>query len=267
VSAAAVTSIFASQGTQARPLRAWTDAALVELASRVDQIVQAWAEEWGVRSQPLARVHCQASSKEDELGGRWLPFRHAGGDAAWLQWGESSGAELAGALLGVPDCTTPVVAAVLAACREDAVQRLAAAFGVSLQSANVACGPPAQASPWSGRVSLSLPWGGRLLLEAGVVKPLVPPARPLRPQSLAPALVRITQALANYPTRLQARLEPCDIALAELQDLRPGDVLRLTHRVTAPVTLGDPAGADLFDGWLARRAGLKAVELVARDAH
>jgi hypothetical protein len=267
VSAAAVTSIFASHDAQARPLRAWTDAALAQLASRIDDIVRAWAEEWGVRSPSLATVRCRACGKEDELGGRWMSFRHPEGDAAWLQWGESSGAELADALFGARDCTTPVVAAVLAACRDDAVRRLAAALGVSQQTVRPACGVPTQARPWSGRVSLSLPWGGRLLLEAGVVKPLVSPARPLRSQSLTPALVRVTQALANYPTRLHAHLDPCDIALAELQDLRPGDVLRLTHRVIAPVTLGDPAGADLFDGWLARRAGLKALELVAREPH
>lgn len=256
---------FMPATARARPLCAWTDDALLQLASRVDGIVRDWAVDWGVNSALLEPVRCQASGKDVESGGRWKSFRHEQGDAAWLQWGAASGAALADALIGVRDCSTPVVSAVLAACRDDAVRRLSAALGVSPRSADAACNAPAQASRWSGAVSLSLPWGGRLVLEAGVVEPLLPPAGARRAQPVAPALVRVTEALATYPTRVQARLEPCEIGLAELQDLRPGDVLRLTHRVTAPVTVADRAGASLFDGWLARRAGRKAVELVERD--
>ena len=258
-------SAFATASAHARPLHAWTDAALVQLASHVDGIVRAWAGEWGVSSPSLAPVRCQACGRGTEFGGRWKCFRHDQGDGAWLQWGEGSGAALADALFGVRDCKTPVVSAVLAACRDDAVLRLAAALRVSPRSGDAACSAPAQAGPWSGTVLLSLPWGGRLVLEAGVVKPLLPPAEPLRSKALASALVRVTEALANHPTRLHACLDPCEFALAELRDLRPGDVLRLTHPVTAPITLADPAGASLFDGWLAQRAGLKAVELAARD--
>lgn len=260
-------SVFATPAAQALPLRAWSDAALAQLASHVDAIVRAWAAEWGVSSPSLGPVHCEACGKDIDSGGRWKSFRHEQGDAAWIQWGEGSGAALADALFHVRDCSTPMLSAVLAACRDDFVRRLSVALGLSPRSADAVCSAPVQARPWSGTVSLSLPWGGRLILEAGVVMPLLASADPSASQALAPALVRVTEALADYPTRLHARLDPCEIALAELRDLRPGDVLRLTHRVNAPITLADLAGASLFEGWLARRAGRKAVELVARDPH
>jgi hypothetical protein len=60
---------------------------------------------------------------------------------------------------------------------------------------------------------------------------------------------------------VRVHLEGCELALGVLQDLRPGDLLRVRHRVDAPASVHAPQGALLFRGFLAARGGSKAVEL------
>jgi flagellar motor switch protein FliM len=60
---------------------------------------------------------------------------------------------------------------------------------------------------------------------------------------------------------LQVRLEACEVDIGRLQDLQPGDVVRLPHRLDAPAAVVGPGGQPLFGGYLVRRRGRKAVEL------
>ncbi|HEY0824824.1 MAG TPA: FliM/FliN family flagellar motor C-terminal domain-containing protein, partial [Ramlibacter sp.] len=120
-------------------------------------------------------------------------------------------------------------------------------------------------SPWSGSVLVSLPGGARVLLGAALVRILVAWADDAGASQAAWSAptprVPVDRALAGIALNLQVHLEGCELSVGSLQDLQIGDVLRLQHRVDAPAAVTLPDGAPLFNGFLARTRGRKAVEL------
>lgn len=113
-----------------------------------------------------------------------------------------------------------------------------------------------------------LPCEASLLLEAQVVQRLAARSEPPASRAVGrdPPLASLATALAPVALPLQVALEGCELGLAELQGLKPGDVLRLGHRVQAPADVRDLAGRVLFSGWLAASRGHLAVELARRSA-
>jgi hypothetical protein len=167
--------------------------------------------------------------------------------------------QLARALFGAAEACTPVLAEVVAMCRADAHARLADALQLARCDGE---GPPAGAwRPWSGALLASLPMGWRVLLDAALVRSLLPPPAREAPATPAP-LVPLQRAAAALALPLQVHLEGCEVDIGSLQDLRPGDVVRLPHPLDAPAAVVARDGQPLFGGYLVRRRGRKAVELV-----
>jgi hypothetical protein len=126
------------------------------------------------------------------------------------------------------------------------------------------CVPPPRGAwrPWSGALLVSLPLCGDVLLDAALVRAVLP-ARPVAAGAAgarAP-LVPLHRAAAALTLPLQVRLEACEVDIGNLQDLQPGDVVRLPHRLDAPAAVVGRDGQPLFGGYLVRRRGRKAVEL------
>lgn len=249
------------QVTGAIPLRPWRAASLARLAGLLDATLQCWAADWGVPAQEIPRVRCAAASACEERDGWSECGRNAAG-AAWLRCSPREHALPAAAWLGDDAQTTPVVAAVTALARQDALERLVGALGLEPASGDL--GPPPDCWwSWSGAVIADLPGGDRLLLSAPAFASATGTPDPVRKRG---PLVRCRDAIAGQPMRLHVELEGCEVALAELASLQLGDVLRLCHATAAPACVRGAAGEVLFDGWLARSRGRRAVELVARAA-
>jgi hypothetical protein len=114
---------------------------------------------------------------------------------------------------------------------------------------------------WSGAARALLACGSELVVDAGCLAALdtrvaEPPASP-RP------LAATALAAMHRRVRVQARLADCMLDVGGLQGLQPGDVVRLDHALSAPLSVHVADGAMLFSGYLAARAGRKAVELAA----
>ena len=243
--------------TSARRLVAWRDTELVQLGRLLQDAVQAWAAEWGLPPSWQGSVHCACASTPD-AGAPWQCLAGEAGASAWLASGERSADALAQALVGAV-AVTPLLRELGEACRRDQQERLLATLRLGESEARGASAPNFPGR-WSGNVVAALPGGARLLIEATAVERLLRPA-PAKP-SRAGALVPLAHAFADLAFPLQVRLEGCDLDLGSLQDLQPGDVLRLRHRLDVPASVCGAGGDALFQGFLARSRGRRAIELV-----
>lgn len=107
--------------------------------------------------------------------------------------------------------------------------------------------------------------GARVVATAAAVENLLPAKAPdsaAAPRPGAAPLVAIAIALADTRISLHVQLQECDVDLGLLQRLRPGDVLRVPHRLDAPALVRTAGGNALFQGFLARSQRRRAVELV-----
>ena len=163
---------------------------------------------------------------------------------------------------------TDVLLEIAESCQRDALTRLAPAL--RLEGADdLPEISGAVFAPWSGSVLAVLPGGGHMLMQGGVVERLLqvvdqPPASAARTR--AAPLVSLTQAMASMSLPIQVQLEGCELAIASLQDLQAGDVLRLRHRLDAPLAVTADGGKLLFGGFLARSRGRKVIELAPAGA-
>jgi hypothetical protein len=163
--------------------------------------------------------------------------------------------------------SSPLLTEAIAACMRDAGSRLASALdpGPGAKGEVDALLPSGK---WSGAVAAFLPCGSSVLMEGECVERALrsasAPARP--PRDAAPALVPLLEAARASAVRLEARLCACELDLALLQRLRPGDVIRLPHPLDRPISVHGADGRALFDGFLARSHGLRALELAPAAA-
>jgi hypothetical protein len=246
-------------------LRAWSSGELTRVRAIVDAAVLEWARAWDLPVDLAAPLACTEGDSEIRTTADW----HAlGGDEqgfAWWRWSEGARRRLASVWFGAGAGGTPVVEAVVQDCQRDAMSRLANAL--RLRDPTCASQPAdAMWRPWSGAATMSLPCGGHLAMQAGVLDSLLrPPATSTqaRPSIECSPLVTLGEAISRTSLRLRVELEGCELGLGELQDLQAGDVLRLAHPLDAPLSIFHAPGPPLFRGWLARSHGRKAVELAA----
>lgn len=251
----------------AAALLAWPAGGPARIAHLLQGAWQAWARDWGLDAAageaPLA---CSEAAAAYVPGDAWAALGRGTRGTAWTCAAPDEEALLAQALFAAPDAATPIVREVVAACRADVQARLACALQLAGTGGDGAP-PPAAWQPWSGALLAVLPGGRRVLLEAALVRALLPPGRSEgRSQAARAPLVGVQRAAAALTLPLQVRLAPCEVDLGSLQDLRPGDVLRLPHRLDAPAAVTGPDGQALFGGWLVRRHERKAVELAPAGA-
>jgi hypothetical protein len=153
------------------------------------------------------------------------------------------------------------------ACERDAWSRIRAALDLRPGSPEDLPALASTASPWAGAVVANLPLGMRMLMTATLVDALL--KRRGIARSLAPSprggLVAVREALSNTSYAVEVQLDGCEIEIGALQDLQVGDVLRIQHPLDAPASVRSDGGATLFNGFLARSRGRKAVELAPRS--
>ena len=233
------------------------------LAARLAAVVAAWREAWGMPAgdEPLA-----CDGVDDSATSRpWTPLAQDGPAACWCSLQQEWAQPISAALFGIAPAQSPMASELVALCASDLGKRLAAALGLAQAAAGDMPPPALPIAPWSGALLARLLPGLDLLLNGPAVARQVQGARPASP---APAgtgagLVQLPQALGPLPVTLQVQLEGGEFEIGAVQDLRPGDVIRLHHAVERPATVLDAAGRPLFRGFLARTAARKAVELAA----
>lgn len=249
---------------RATPLLAWSRRELELAARALGEMVRSWSRDWDLRV--AEEVLCTIAA--DVPSGRDAAWECLGssprGGAAWLQWDPAQTGRMARDWFGEDAQETPVVASVIDACRKDAAHRMAQAL--ALAPAPDLPVDAAAWSPWGGAVIASHPVGGALLMEGPVIRRLLEAAGSPKPRRPGGTLVPVHEALGAAPMPLQVELEGCELDLGELEALQAGDVLRLRHRVDAPVLVMQPDGRLLLGGWLARTRGRRAIELVPATA-
>ncbi|WP_332826894.1 FliM/FliN family flagellar motor C-terminal domain-containing protein [Ramlibacter sp.] len=245
---------------KAAKLHAWRDAELAQLGTVLDQAFILWRQAWGLALGAGARVAC--TPFEGPCREEWQPLGNGVAVDAWVHWSDASQAELQ-SLFGSGCGSSALVEEAAAACRQESCRRLADALQCDRN------GPaPSETRPpsgkWSGAVMAVLPCGSRLLMDAACVQRVLQAsgatARPDRP-ALSP-LVPLVEAAGRCLTQVEARLADCDLDVAMLQRLRIGDVVRLPHPLTRPLSVRDSGGRPVFDGFLARSGAHRAIELV-----
>jgi len=225
---------------------------------RLRQILQAaelaWRSAWGVAAGDET-VRCELLLRDAQVDDGELLGQKPGA-VAQVRWNERAHHPLYQREAG----RAPLAAAANAACRDDRAARLASALGLDRPGAPMAVAA-VPAGRWSGSVRVVLACGSELRLDAATVARLAPRVRGGAAVAL-PALVPAPQAAAGRRLHLQALLADCTLTLGRLQDLQPGDVVRLDHRLDAPLRL-HAADAVVFTGFLAARRGRKVLELAA----
>lgn len=247
----------------ARPLHWWNADTLHAVAQSFGTALRDWRDDWGWLGA-MPGVEARPLSPRSNWDGAWQAFERDGRPVAWaLVPAQPAALLLAGFFPGL-EGPSPMAHAFACACEQDALTRLAAVLDAA--RAAVPTAPPAQewrAGGGAMELRLGAPFDWRLLLAATVVSGWrVTHPRLAAPQA-SPALTAVDAALANHRLDVQVALEGCELELAALQALRPGDVVRLRHRVDQPAALREAAGSTLCRAYLGRCRGRVAVELAA----
>lgn len=251
----------------ASPLMAWRTGQLSLVAGVMRSVLADWAAEWGLPRSWYAEVGCAPAS--DLAAEAWSCLGRSEEGDAWYSPASREQELLAEALFPGASALTELLLEIGEACRRNVRERLASSLLLQETADDPLAIPGSLFAPWSGALLASLPWGGCVLLEGAVADRL------LRSRGALPAaaarrgvspVVPLAQAIASTSIPVHVHLEGCEVAIGSLQDLQPGDVLRLRHRLDAPATVMADNGETLFDGFLARSRGRKAVELAPAGA-
>lgn len=250
----------------ATPLRAWRGTELRAVEQRLGEACAAWAESWGLESPP--RPACSEARDVQVRQSHWQALGTHGPGGAWYSAPADWAQSMSAALFGAEAAPGPLATAVAGASSTDLLQR--AHCVLDLRPGEPHKQAPPSLHAWAGAVQAELPFGLRLLLEASVVDALLGATggtgawqhRPFGAELVAPLLALETRRL-----RLRVELAGCELGLGALQDLQPGDVVRLGHRLDEPSIVTDTSGHPLFGGFLARTESRKSVELSPLAGH
>jgi flagellar motor switch/type III secretory pathway protein FliN len=122
----------------------------------------------------------------------------------------------------------------------------------------VAEAPSAPSGLYSDRLLLSIAGPGTqlyVLLDAALLEQHLPPLL------AQPTLVKRQAALGNAKLKLHVRLPLASLALGEMNDLQPGDILRARTKLAQPLTLITEQDEVIAEGYLARQQGHLALQL------
>ena len=248
----------------AAPLRAWSDERLKRSCARLDAAIAAWAMAWGLDMRCESASCAPLARPAQEIGQAVLLGRR-GDAAAWLLEGDDFQRRLHLRMFGRAPSDGSIAEEVASSCRRDLLLRLRDRVGISEESHEEL--PPGAGTPWSGWVLARLPLECQLVLSPQALQAMLdaaPRAGPPRSPTHAAPLVPLAAALAPCPLRVHAELDGCDIGIDVVQDLQPGDVLRLKHALDAPALVRSPDGKILFGGFMVRHGGRRALELAPR---
>jgi hypothetical protein len=245
----------------AQPLHFWRAEQLDRLERFLEQVLRSWARDWGVAERALC-VACHRASVHDGHAGEGTALRGEEGIVAWFRAGPWEAA-LSKQLFGEAVRPGGIAEEVARACVDDATRRLALALGISGAPSGRTVPSPGYRGAWGGQVRASLPFDGLLLMNSAAVGACLSEKQRTTSPPRSPAAIPVLQAATAHRLPLRAQLESCEIDLGVLQDLQPGDVLRIPHRLDAPLQVRTESGATLFRGYLASSRGRKVLELAA----
>lgn len=251
----------------ATPLTAWREEDFRALGEVLAGVVRSWEQAWGLPREP-ADARCGAARTDGATA--WRVLGTAGVASAWFSLTSSFENLLAILLCDVEQPESPIASELVGSCRADLLLRLAACLHLQCSATGEEAPGPHVCEAWSGAAEAQLSWGLSVLLNAHAVAVLVgrgcaqslPGATPAHAHG---PLASVADAAAGTPVPLRVHLVDCDLDISTLQDLQVGDVLRMKHPLEMPLTVRDAGGRHLFGGFLARRRGFKAVELVPLD--
>lgn len=228
-------------GTRRATFRAWLDGQLA-----------AWWSEWSTleaASEYLAETH-------GEEAGTW---RLSADD---LAIGTQSAATLAGALTGLPaDAALALAHHIGDEALDDLVRRLGARPAPPSRGIEAAGLSISLTDARRGALAFVIRIGG-VRLDIRCARPLVDRVAP-PPRPGTGALVGRRSAVGETTVRLGATLDLGDIALAELADLRPGDVIatQASLDTATALTIGGTDGTRIAHARLGARDGRRALLL------
>jgi hypothetical protein len=253
-----------------RPFVLHGESALRALRERCAAAATRWSADWGVTLDERS-IACSACDGESPAGAApWRSWRPAGAAVAWIADGDCEEA-VAWAIAGGeglprgPMRVTPLVAQAAAEALADLVGALVQALRgkpgmpASLEPGQIAADVLA---PGSGAVAVFLQLGPAVL---GIVVPHRELALPASPRSARPPAIDVTPVVAavqGTSVVVRAEMGTVEVAVAEVRDLAPGDVIRLGRRLADPVELVGPDGAALCRGHLGAYEGCRALDLV-----
>lgn len=254
----------------AEPLRAWSGAQLREIAEQVRPAWREWLSSWSTGAD--AAEDTVTTSRADESGAstrEWLGLGERDGGMAWLAGGEEQAQRLVhGLLFGELPTRNGEAGAIAAQVRSEAsgelLAALRAALGISPQATQ---SPPGDSSwhRWSGAIELVLACKDaqlHLLLDGACVAAICGHSQAAKPPQAA-NLDPVAGAIQSRTITLSAVLQPFELDLGSLTQLRPGDVLPLEHSLDAELMLVDRDGGNVFGGFLGRAGHRRALQLTA----
>lgn len=267
--------------SKARALRRVSSATLATVRRRAGEGWTRWCDDWApaLRDAEISAVDVHHAMADSATTWRPLWTSEIGTDAqVWLALPRRAEAVLSNHWFGTG--TTGDLAESVAS---RALEALVASLREALQPAMATAGaqgpapvdsstsvrssiPPVHGSAWSG--ALALEWtitDARIRLHLGPDRVSAfsqTPGASIGAPARAP-LDGLVPALRDVPIRLRAEMSGIKISLAELASLRPGDALRLDHRLDTPIALVTADGNRICDAAIGERDGRRALRLLA----
>jgi hypothetical protein len=248
--------VRAAVDTQVLPLLAWRPEQLEEVASAFEAVCRSWAADWGL--SPQERVSCRRPERVD-VEKEWQCVESKAETSAWIHCPPALADVVGQDLFGAAPVSSPIARHVVAACIASLQLRLSGLVAGSPHGHRPVPAPQALAA-WSGWVCVTLSAGGMVLLDDRSARALMAPVRVPRREPLR----TMVEALGGSGITLQVQLHACELDLGSLQDLRPGDVLRVPHSLDDPAAVVDADGRAVLRGLLVRSGSRKAIELTSR---
>lgn len=257
-------STFLAHGASA--LKFWPARQLEAVAATLGEALARWAADWGIPLDAGEPVRCVPAGAECTTfeASRWMVS--ATQARAWVAPSPGLREWVAVRLFGGPGPAGGIAAEATRACEADALERVAKALGLDLADAGGDMPVIRCSSRWRGYVLACLPFHASLLLNDAAVLAVLrgrgeEGGADVSPRADVQPLVPLLDAVAGHVLPVRVRLEACEVEIGVLQDLQPGDVLRVKHALDAPALVRTSADAPLFRGYLACSGGCKAVEL------
>jgi flagellar motor switch/type III secretory pathway protein FliN len=259
----------------AQPFRLYGETELARVHERLRAALRAWAEEWlavrtadvGAPAPPVSLEALQARS--------WLTANVVGetlfGVGRVPYWQRALAELLAGVTDSADAGESPLASRIEHRLLRALAEGVASQGGIggALEFAERAEPPTADlARPGSGYLSAVVRYGDTPLLEVLLAPPLALRLAGATGQGArrSEGLTARRQALGAEPVVLEVQAGSAELALADLQTLAVGDVLRLDRTLREPLAITVATEGTVCLGHLGLLHGRKAVQLVASSS-
>lgn len=256
---------------EARSLRWWTQEQLAALAATLEAELADWSAAWGL---PAGTVRAELAHGAGAALGPW----HGMAATAGPVWHTVvAPARLRQALFA--DSRQAIHPDGYGKLAERVAQSCWDAWSAQLLRWTRPDGAPAGVRPaaplasdelaWSGAVRLAIrsaAWEQDVHLSAAAASRLMHPVAVPPANAAMPPLSGVREALAARPLTLRLELAGLELDVGSLQQLAVGDVVRLPHLLSQPLTLRAAELPLQCAAYLGQRNGRYAVELSRADS-